>query len=303
MILRILFLLLPAIIFCQQDGYLSLYNFNMNLINPAFAGSEGSHVLSLISRNQWNTIDDSPKTTGLSYSLSTKKNVGLGVSIITDRIFIENQTMITIDFSYKLTLNKDGAIFLGIKGGGNSYSADPTPLLGFSEITDPAQKSLSRFNPNMGVGFLFKMGKIWFSGSMPRLFNAKRDEDIEIQSRERIHIYLAGGAQFMINEDFTVKSNMMFRKGKGLPNSVDINAWGSYLNKFDLGVSYKSGSVFSFLASVGLGENISLAYAYDTYRNPSLSGLNLNGHELAIRFNLGEVTPDKTEDTEESAEQ
>lgn len=302
MILRILFFLFPFILFCQQDGYLSLYNFNMNLINPAFAGSEGSHVLSLISRNQWNTIENSPKTTGLSYSLSRSNNVGLGVSIITDRIFIENQTMFTIDFSYKLTLNNDGAVFLGIKGGGNSYSADPTPLLGFTNIPDPAQKSLSRFNPNMGVGFLFKMGKIWFSGSMPRLFNAKRDEDIEIQSRDRIHVYLAGGAEFNISEDFAIRPNLMYRKGKGLPNSIDFSSWVSYLNKFDIGISFKSGSVFSFLVSVGLGENISLAYAYDTFRNPALSGLNLNGHELAIRFNLGEATPDKT-DTEEVSEQ
>ena len=264
----------------------------MNLINPAYAGAEGSHVFSLTSRNQWNAIEDSPKTTGLSYSISRSNNVGLGISIISDKIFIENQTMLTIDFSYKLTLSNDGVIFLGIKGGGNSYNADSTPLLGFSEIPDPAQKSLSRFNPNMGVGFLFRMRGFWFSGSMPRMFNTKRDEDIEIQSRDRIHIYLAGGAQFNISEDFSIIPNLMYRKGKGLPNSIDFGSWVSYLNKFDLGISFRSGSVFSFLASVGLGENISIGYAYDTYRNATLSGLNLKGHELAIRFNLGEA-PEK----------
>ena len=273
----------------------------MNLINPAYAGAEGSHVFSLTSRNQWNTIEDSPKTTGLSYSLSRSNNVGLGISIISDKIFIENQTMLMIDFSYKLTLSNDGVIFLGIKGGGNSYNADPTPLIGFSDIPDPAQKSLSRFNPNMGVGFLFKVGGVWFSGSMPRMFNTKRDEDIEIQSRNRIHIYLAGGAYFKITEDFSVSPNLMYRKGKGLPNSIDFGSWVSYLNKFDLGISFKSGSVFSFLTSVGLGENISIGYAYDTYRNGTLSGLKLNGHELAIRFNLGEASKKIVE--QESAEE
>ena len=301
MILRFLFYLFPIILLGQQDGYLSLYNFNMNLINPAYAGSEGSHVFSLTSRNQWNTIKDSPKTTGLSYSLSRSNNVGLGISVISDKIFIENQTMLTIDFSYKLTLSNDGAIFLGIKGGGNSYSADPTPLIGFSGIPDPAQKSLSRFNPNMGVGFLFKMGGVWLSGSMPRLFNTKRDEDIEIQSRDRIHIYLAGGAHFNISEDFAIIPNLMYRKGKGLPNAIDFSSWVSYLNKFDFGISFKSGSVFSFLASVDLGENINIGYAYDTYRGSTLSGLKLNGHELAIRFNIGEVSS-KTE-TEVSDEE
>ena len=85
-------------------------------------------------------------------------------------------------------------------------------------------------------------------------------------------------------------------------NSIDFASWVSYLNKFDLGISFKSGSVFSFLASVGLGENVSIAYAYDTYRNPTLSGLNLSGHELAIRFNLGEREPDDS-NIEESVEE
>ena len=301
MILRLLFFLLPLAVLSQQDGYLSLYTFNMNLINPAYAGSEGSHVFSLTSRNQWDTIDYSPKTTGFSYSMATNKNVGLGVSVISDKIFIENQTTLTIDFSYKLTLSNESALFLGIKGGGNSYSADPTPLEGFTNTPDPAQKILSRFNPNMGVGFLLKMNQIWMSGSMPRMLNSKRDEDVQIQSRDRIHLYFASGAKFSINEDFAIKPNIIYRKGKGLPNSIDFGSWVSYLNKFDVGISFKSGSVFSFLASVNLGESISIGYAYDTFRDETLSRLNLNGHELAIRFNLGEA-PKKTE-TEESTEE
>ena len=239
----------------------------MNLINPAFAGSEGSHVFSLTSRNQWNSIDESPKTTGLSYSQSRENNVGIGLSIISDKIFIENQTMVTIDFSYRLTLGDDSNLFLGIKGGGNSYSADPSPLTGFSQLPDPAQKSLSRFIPNMGVGFLFKKSSFWLSGSIPRLFNSKRDDDIEVQSRERIHVYLSGGAQFNITENFSIKPNLMYRKGKGLPNSIDFNGRVSYLNKFEIGISFKSASVYSFLAAVSVGENIRIGYAYDSFRD------------------------------------
>ncbi len=293
MILRCLFFLLPLTLFCQQDGYLSLYLYNMNLINPAFAGSEGSHVFSLTSRNQWNSIDESPKTTGLSYSQSRGKNVGIGLSIISDKIFIENQTMITIDFSYKLKLGDDSNVFLGIKGGGNSYSADPTPLSGFSQLPDPAQKSLSRFIPNMGIGFLFKKSSFWFSSSIPRLFNARRTDDIEVQARERIHIYISGGAQFDINENFSIKPNLMYRKGQGLPNSIDVNGWVSYLNKFEMGISFKSASVFSFLTAISVGENISIGYAYDTFRDGTLSGLNLKGHELAVRLKLGEIGGNK----------
>jgi len=282
-----LLLLFPWAISAQQDAYMSLYQFNMPLINPAYAGAEGKHVLSLTNRNQWSSAEDSPKTTALSYSSAVGKNVGLGISVVSDKVFIEKQTMFTVDFSYKLKLNDDGVVFLGIKAGGNSYNANPNPLSTFTQIPDPAKKSLSRFNPNMGVGFLLKMGQIWFSGSMPRLFNPKRDDDIEIQSRDRIHTYLAAGAMFSFNDKFTLKPNLMYRNIKGIGAVTDLGVKGAYMNRFELGLSIRTGSIFSIQALVKINEGFSLGYAYDTYGNDQLSGLNLKAHEVAIRFKFG----------------
>ena len=73
----LLFLLFPWAICAQQDAYLSLYQFNMPLINPAYAGAEGKHVIALNSRNQWSNAEDSPKTTAFSYSVAGGKNVGI----------------------------------------------------------------------------------------------------------------------------------------------------------------------------------------------------------------------------------
>ena len=282
-----LLLLFPWAMSAQQDAYMSLYQFNMPLINPAYAGAEGKHVLSLTNRNQWSNAEDSPKTTALSYSSAVGKNVGLGISVVSDKIFIEKQTMFAIDFSYKLKLNNDGVVFLGIKAGGNSYSANPTPLLTFVRIPDPAKKSLSRFNPNMGVGFLLKMRQIWFSGSMPRLLNPKRDDDIEIQSRDRIHTYLAAGAMFSFNDKFTLKPNLMYRNTKGIGDVTDLGVKGAYMNRFELGLSIRTGSIFSVQALVNINESFSFGYAYDTYGDDQLSGLNLKAHEVAMRFKLG----------------
>jgi len=282
-----LLLLFPWAMSAQQDAYMSLYQFNMPLINPAYAGAEGKHVLSLTNRNQWSNAEDSPKTTALSYSSAVGKNVGLGISVVSDKIFIEKQTMFAIDFSYKLKLNNDRVVFLGIKAGGNSYSANPTPLLTFVRIPDPAKKSLSRFNPNMGVGFLLKMRQIWFSGSMPRLLNPKRDDDIEIQSRDRIHTYLAAGAMFSFNDKFTLKPNLMYRNTKGIGDVTDLGVKGAYMNRFELGLSIRTGSIFSVQALVNINESFSFGYAYDTYGDDQLSGLNLKAHEVAMRFKLG----------------
>ena len=282
-----LLLLFPWVISAQQDPYLSLYQFNMSLINPAYAGAEGMHVISLSSRNQWSNAEDSPKTTAFTYSVAGGKNVGLGISIVSDQIFIEKQTNITADFSYRLTLANDAALYLGIKAGGNSFSADPSQLRSYRTELDPVKKPLSRFNPNIGVGFFYQSTHYWFSGAMPRLFNAKRDGDVEIQSRDRIHTYLAAGAMLSLNDKFTLKPNLMYRKTKGIGAVTDLGIKAGYRNTFELGFSARTGSIFSVQALFNVNENFLLGYAYDTYGSDQLSGLNFKAHEIAIRFKFG----------------
>ena len=289
-------LLLPLFISAQQDAYLSLYQFNMTLINPAYAGAEGMHVISMNSRNQWSNAEDSPKTTALSYSVAGGKNVGLGISVVSDQIFIEKQTNITADFSYRLTLANDAALFLGIKAGGNSYSADPSQLRSYRPELDPVKKPLSRFNPNMGVGFYYQSSNYWFSGAMPRLFNAKRDGDVEIQSRDRIHTYLAAGAMFSFNDTFILKPHLMYRKTKGIGAVTDVGIKAVYSSRFELGLSARTGSIFSLQALVIVNENFSLGYAYDTYGDDQLSGINFKAHEIALRFKFGSPPEDPIEE-------
>ena len=297
---RFFFLILffiPLSLVSQQDSYLSLYRYNMLLVNPAFSGAEGKHVISLTSRNQWSDTESSPKTTALSYSVASGKNVGLGISVLSDKIFIENQTTITADFSYRLTLSNDAAIYLGIKAGGNSYSSDPSLLRGYNSEIDPLKNSLSSFNPNLGIGFLYQSPDFWVSGSMPRLFNSKRDSnDLVIQSRDRVHIYLAGGVNFSINDKFSLKPNLMFRKTKGINSVTDIGLKMGYLNIFEIGFSSRTGSIFSSQVIVNVNENLSLGYAYDTYNNDQLSGTSLKAHEIAMRFKFGSPPEDPVEE-------
>jgi len=90
----------------------------MNVINPAYAGADAPNMLSLTSRRQWTSIENTPNTIALAFSSARKNNVGLGVSVVSDKIFIEQQTFAYVDFSYKLELGSDSQLFLGLKGRG-----------------------------------------------------------------------------------------------------------------------------------------------------------------------------------------
>ena len=276
---------LPLFSFGQQESYYSLYSFNMNVINPAYAGADATNMLSLTSRRQWTSIENAPNTIALAFSSARKNNVGLGVSVVSDKIFIEQQTFTYIDFSYKLELGNDAQLFLGLKGGGNFYRADPTLLNTYNPVSDPTQIALSRFNPNIGAGAYYKASSYWVSFSIPRLINSKRDNELVVTAKDRVHTYLGAGAVFNVGENFRLKPSFMLRKIKGLPITTDLTGMLSWQNTFDVGVSFRSNSAISLLSVISLGK-YDVGYAYETPSDGGLSQLNLKTHELVFRIRL-----------------
>lgn len=287
LLLYIGLVLVPLISFSQQESYYTLYRFNMNIINPAYAGALGKNVFAFTSRRQWSSMQDAPSTLAFSYSSERANNVGLGLSVVSDKVFIEQQTFAYADFSYKLDMEST-QLYLGLKAGGNFYSADPRVLSTYSTSSDPAQQQLSRFNPNVGAGAYLRGELFWASFSIPRLFNVKRESDnLAVTAKDRVHSYLGGGADFAIGSGLLLKPSVLFRKVKGLPVTTDITTMLSWQNQFDLGVSYRTSSAFALLAVVSLG-GFDIGYAYETPTVSSLSQLNLKTHEIVLRINLGQ---------------
>ena len=278
--------LVPLISFSQQESYYSLYRYNMNVINPAYAGALGKNVFTFTSRRQWSSMQDAPSTLAFSYSSERENNVGLGLSVVSDKVFIEQQTFAYVDFSYKLDMEST-QLYLGLKAGGNFYNADPRGLTTYSP-SDPAQQQLSRFNPNVGAGAFLKGELFWVSFSIPRLFNVKRENDnLAVTAKDRVHSYLGGGVDLPIGGGLLVKPSVMLRKVKGIPVTTDFTGMLSWQNQFDIGISYRSSSSFAILSVISL-EGFDIGYAYETPTVSSLSQLNLKTHEIVLRINLGQ---------------
>ena len=285
-LLFILSVLIPLFTFSQQESYYTLYRYNMNVINPAYAGALGKNVFAFTSRRQWSSMQDAPSTLAFSYSSERENNVGLGLSVVSDKVFIEQQTFAYVDFSYKLDMEST-QLYLGLKAGGNFYNADPRGLTTYSP-SDPAQQQLSRFNPNVGAGAYLRGELFWASFSIPRLFNVKRESDnLAVTAKDRMHSYLGGGVDLPIGSGLLVKPSVMLRKVKGLPVTTDFTGMLSWQNQFDVGISYRSSSSFALLSVISLG-GFDIGYAYETPTASSLSQLNLKTHEIVLRINLGQ---------------
>jgi len=295
----LLLLSLPILIFGQQESYYSLYRYNMNVINPAYAGADASNMLSFTSRSQWASVQDAPNTLAFAFSSARENNVGLGISLVSDKVFIEQQTFAYVDFSYKLDMEST-QLYLGLKGGGNFYSADPTSLTTYQSVGDPSQVSLSKFNPNIGAGAYLKGANYWVSFSIPRLFNVKRETDnLAITAKDRVHTYLGGGVDLAVSNGILVKPSVMIRKVKGLPTTADITGMVSWQNQFDIGLSIRTNSSMALMSLISLGM-FDVGYAYETPTDNGLSQLNLRTHELVFRINLGEGDQTSKEGPESS---
>ena len=298
----ILLNLLSLPLYGQQEPYFAFTQFNFSIINPAFAGTQGKDVFTLATRSQWSSVEGAPESYAFTYSTERDNNVGVGLSFISDKTFIEQQTFAYIDFSYKLQFSKKSRLFLGLKGGGNFYSADLSSLENFNNLNDPTKVAMSRLKPNLGVGVYLELSNNWIAFSAPRLIEVSRADQEDVFAKDRVHLYAAAGTSFTLNTDFSIKPSVAVRKVKGLALVTEVTALFSYNNQFSGGVQIRDNSSMGVLAMLPITDKIGLGYAYESYLDNDLSGLNLTSHEFFIRIQLGKVKDD-SQVSEQPAEQ
>jgi len=279
-------LLVSSAIFAQQENSFAFYNSNMNSINPAYAGVDNETLVTSALRKQWTGIQDAPETETVTFGTPLGKNMGIGVSIVTDKTFIEKQTFLGIDFSYKLKMNEVTDLYLGIKAGGNFHNINTTGLETYNIISDPALGSISNFNPNVGIGALLRRDKWYASLSIPRLLSTTRvrnESGYAITDLDRPHVYLRGGYDFDLNTSFVLKPSVMLRYVNGAPISIDFNAMLQIEKNFEIGTMYRTDQAYAAMSTVRLSKRFVFGYAYEVSTRPTLA-MAKNTNEILLQF-------------------
>jgi type IX secretion system PorP/SprF family membrane protein len=105
--LILVFMFFSVVCSAQQDAQYTQYMYNTIEINPAYAGSRGVLSVFGLYRTQWVGLDGAPETSTFSINtpLSNKK-LGLGLSLVNDKIGPTNENTLSADFSYSKLLNQ-----------------------------------------------------------------------------------------------------------------------------------------------------------------------------------------------------
>ena len=260
----------------------------MNVVNPAYAGVNGETVLMSTIRQQWTGIKDAPQTQAVSFGTSVGNHLGLGVSMVYDKTFIEKQTQLGVDFSYKIQVGALTDLYLGIKAGGNFYNVNTSGLETYSPQSDPALVTINQFNPNVGVGALLKNDRFFVSLSVPRMLNterAKNKDGYTSVATDRAHIYLSSGYDYDLNTatELVLKPSFMMRYVNGSPLSVDINLMLQIEKFLEIGGSYRVDNAYAAIVGLTISDHLTLGYAYETSIGKVMASAR-QSNEFFLRF-------------------
>jgi len=287
--LAIALLLVSSAVMAQQETAYSFYRQHMNLVNPASVGIDSITVATSTLRKQWTGVPNAPETQAVSFGTTLGKKVGFGMTVISDKTFVEKQTYFSLDFSYKLKMSETADVYFGIKAGGNSYNVNTSGLETYNVQADPALASISTFNSNVGVGAVYKEGPIYISLSIPRLLNTKRatnDAGYASVATNSPHIYLSGGYDIPLQGEFStliLKPSAMLRYVAGAPVSVDLTTMLQIDKTFELGGMYRTDKAYAAMATVLVSNRLLFGFAYEMSTQPTLAAAK-NTNEILLQF-------------------
>ena len=109
--------------FAQQRAVYSNFLLNDYYYNPAIAGSKNVHIANISYRKQWVGFEGSPSLImGNFYgSLKNKGKMGYGVSLVSERTGITQNTTVYLNYAHHFRLSDNIKLGLGVKPGYMQY--------------------------------------------------------------------------------------------------------------------------------------------------------------------------------------
>ncbi|KAF2517138.1 PorP/SprF family type IX secretion system membrane protein [Flavobacterium foetidum] len=285
--IALVLLFCSAVGFGQQDAQFTQYMHNTININPAYAGSRGVMSVFGLYRTQWVGLDGAPKTGTLSVNTPlNNSNLGLGVSLVNDRIGPTTENNIAVDLSYSIQTSAEAKLSFGIKGSGNIFNLDPNKLTPEHQGDPQFADFKNKFTPNIGAGVYYHSDKGYVGLSVPNFIETRRYDDNETAIfKELINYYLIAGYVFNLDryEMVQFKPAVLAKMVHGSPLQVDVSANFMFNEKFVAGVSYRWSAALSAMAGFQVNKSMYIGYAYDR-ETTKLNNYNSGSHEIFLRF-------------------
>lgn len=301
MLIRIqLYLLLSVLTFLpvarsygQTEPILTQYMFNMQYVNPAYAGMWEKIGFNSLVRKQWAGFDRSPLTQVISFHTPTKnENVGLGLNVTSDRFGYENKLSIFGDYAYEVAFTPQTRMRMGLKFGATNFKNPLTQVQLYpdGEYDQAYMADIDlKFMPNFGIG-AFLYGENFYMGlSVPKMMKNSytaniNNFDLEAQIQTA---YLMGGYvfQFIRHHHLALKPTLMVTYNHGLPINYDLGINLMIREKLWLGLMARSINALSFVSQWIMDNNLRIGFAMDLTYN-EIFPYQYGTYEVTLGFDM-----------------
>lgn len=276
--------------FSQQEPQFTQYMDNMLYYNPAYAGSREMMNITALHRQQWAGFKGAPMTTTLGFHTPLRyESVGVGFSLMNDRLGPTNATWINADISYSLRFKKHkGRLSFGLKGGLSLLNGDLVSLI----KQDNTDQSLNvryqnELQPNIGGGIYYHSDQ-WFIGiAVPRIIdNVKKAgsfSDMEYIAQR--HYYLTVGGYIKANRMLKIRPSAMLKITENAPMALDMSLAFIFYDKLWLGGNYRLMESAGVMLQYQISNQFKIGYAFEM-STTKLRAYNAGTHEILLSYDL-----------------
>lgn len=263
------------------------------MLNPAYTGTRDAYSGLVVYRKEFAGFGDgAPEYSGFNlHAPISGTNMGAGLVVINEQFGLHSNLDISAAFAYRVQINRDLNLSLGLQASVNSYSFD---FMGLDNESQSDRTFLAyedaSIKPNAGFGALLYSEKYFVGFSMPEMLyhpsdtvDKKRTSTFDFK---QMHMFLYGGYVFDLQNDFKVKPVALVRQVYGAPLLADIGVYGFYMNDLSLGVLYRWNDAAIVHAEFRVWEQLFVGYSYD-HSLTKLAEVSNGSHEISLRIDLG----------------
>ena len=300
----------------QQVPMYSQYIMNGFLVNPSFAGRDGSTTINLTVREQWAGLRNAPGTYAASFQTRLLKNsyiskstsvtkkkvrptkggrVGVGGYLFSDNNGIMRRTGLQAAYAYHIPMGitKDNPkdLSFGLAMTAYQYAVNLDGLV-VQDQNDPLLNSFDRsvFIPDFNFGMSFTTTKYYAGFAMTNLLRGSMlFADTSSTNRVELgHYFLTGGMKFPVAPDWIIEPSALIKSSDMFFKTLqmDLTTRVYYKNDYWAGLSWRTSDAIILLMGLKY-DRFYFAYAID-FTLTDIRKQSYGSHELTLAVKFGE---------------
>jgi len=277
----------------QQAPMYTHYMDNTLVVNPAYAGSRDALTVTAINRIQWVGFDGSPVTQSITiHSPLTNEHIGLGFSVLNDKIGPTNTTAVAVDYAYRFNLTENSKMSFGLSVGMNVFQANLNTLqLDLQNDQVFLTDINNRIMPNIGFGAYYSTERFYAGFSVPNLLENSYSEIAQTSSstligKEQRHYFFIAGSMIRLSDNLEFKPTTYIKVTSASPVEADLTASFVIQKRFLLGAMVRTGDALGALVGFDVTDQFHIGYSFDWSYGLQTFRYNQGTHEIVLRYDF-----------------